>query len=145
MPASVDRLNSLEPGFKEKVIELLKRAEDKTGRRWVVTCGRRTMHEQSVLYAQGRTKPGKVVTKAPAGYSAHNYGLAADLAPLEEATSQIDWDCPRKFWELMATEAIALGLTAGYYFKSLFDGPHVEDPEWRSRKRLWLAGKLDID
>jgi peptidoglycan L-alanyl-D-glutamate endopeptidase CwlK len=33
------------------------------------------------LYAIGRTKPGKKVTKAKGGTSYHNYGLAFDIYP----------------------------------------------------------------
>jgi peptidoglycan L-alanyl-D-glutamate endopeptidase CwlK len=39
----------------------------------------RTFSEQDALYAQGRTKPGKVVTRAKGGDSTHNYGLAVDI------------------------------------------------------------------
>lgn len=42
----------------------------------------RTIDEQNDLYAQGRTKPGKVVTNAKGGLSYHNYGLAIDIVLL---------------------------------------------------------------
>jgi nucleoid-associated protein YgaU len=45
-----------------------------------VTQGMRTIAEQNDLYAQGRTKPGKVVTWVRGGGSYHNYGLAVDFA-----------------------------------------------------------------
>ena len=41
--------------------------------------GSRTYAEQNELYAQGRTKPGKVVTKARGGQSWHNFGMAFDI------------------------------------------------------------------
>ena len=44
-----------------------------------VISGLRSWSAQSALYAQGRTKPGKIVTKARPGSSWHNYGLAIDL------------------------------------------------------------------
>ena len=53
----------------------------------------RTFPEQAELYAQGRTKPGKIVTKAPAGLSMHNYGLACDIVLL------LDRDGDGKFTE----------------------------------------------
>ncbi|MGN7308723.1 M15 family metallopeptidase, partial [Bacillus subtilis] len=37
----------------------------------VITQGLRTVAEQDALYAQGRSKPGKVVTNARGGYSYH--------------------------------------------------------------------------
>jgi peptidoglycan L-alanyl-D-glutamate endopeptidase CwlK len=44
-----------------------------------VICGTRTFEEQDELYAQGRTKPGKIVTKAKGGQSWHNFSLAFDV------------------------------------------------------------------
>lgn len=41
--------------------------------------GTRTLREQARLYARGRTAPGPVVTNAPPGTSAHNYGAAYDI------------------------------------------------------------------
>jgi hypothetical protein len=38
----------------------------------------RTFEDQDELYAQGRTKSGRIVTNARRGDSLHNYGLAAD-------------------------------------------------------------------
>jgi peptidoglycan L-alanyl-D-glutamate endopeptidase CwlK len=42
----------------------------------------RTVDEQDELYAQGRSKPGKIVTNARGGHSYHNYGLAIDIVML---------------------------------------------------------------
>jgi peptidoglycan L-alanyl-D-glutamate endopeptidase CwlK len=44
-----------------------------------LTSGYRSKKEQNELYAQGRSKPGQVVTNAKAGQSYHNYGLAVDF------------------------------------------------------------------
>ena len=44
-----------------------------------VISGLRSWAAQAALYAQGRTKPGPIVTKARPGSSWHNYGLAIDL------------------------------------------------------------------
>ena len=55
----------------------------------LVTCTYRSNEEQTNLYAQGRTKPGKIVTKAKAGQSKHNNTIndkpaakAFDVVPL---------------------------------------------------------------
>lgn len=45
----------------------------------IVICGTRTYAEQDAIYAQGRTKPGPIRTKAKGGESRHNFGLAIDL------------------------------------------------------------------
>ncbi len=54
----------------------------KLGIRLRVTDALRTNAEQNSLYAQGRTKPGLVVTGAKAGESYHNYGLAIDVVEI---------------------------------------------------------------
>ncbi|MBV9673136.1 MAG: M15 family metallopeptidase [Verrucomicrobia bacterium] len=44
-----------------------------------IISGTRTYEEQNELYALGRTRPGKIVTKARGGYSNHNFGVAWDI------------------------------------------------------------------
>ena len=56
----------------------------------LIYCGRRTMEEQAELYAKGRTKGGKIVTKAKPGQSYHNYGLAFDWVPLKATAKNKD-------------------------------------------------------
>lgn len=57
----------------------------------LITCTWRSNEEQDELYAQGRTKPGRIVTLARGGESDHNYvstiskkpaSLALDFVPL---------------------------------------------------------------
>lgn len=69
----------------------------------------RTFAEQDVLYAQGRTKLGAIVTKAKGGQSYHNYGLAVDIVLL------VDKDGNRTFE------------TASWDTKSDFDGDGKAD------------------
>ena len=141
----MNKLDTLEPEFRSQIEALLHAAQGVTERIWVLTAGRRTMAEQRGIYAQGRTKPGNIVSNAPAGFSAHNYGLAADLAPLMEIGSQIDWTAPRILWKQMAHIAVEMGLVAGYNFKTIVDMPHIESKDWRAQRELWQAGKLDIE
>jgi peptidoglycan LD-endopeptidase CwlK len=49
-----------------------------TGYQILCNQGLRTWEQQEAIFAQGRTKPGKIVSWAPAGYSWHNFGLALD-------------------------------------------------------------------
>jgi len=44
-----------------------------------IISGNRTYAEQDALYAQGRSKPGPVVTKARGGYSNHCFATAWDV------------------------------------------------------------------
>jgi hypothetical protein len=45
---------------------------------WQPYNGARTFIQQGQIYAQGRTAPGKIVSNAPAGESAHCYGCGSD-------------------------------------------------------------------
>lgn len=61
----------------------------------IVVEGVRTIQRQRDLYAQGRTKPGKIVTWTM--NSKHIDGLAVDLAPYDHETKQILWGDVLKF------------------------------------------------
>ncbi len=56
-----------------------------------VTFTLRTIAQQNILYAQGRTNPGPIVTNAKGGQSYHNYGLALDFALLINGKT-FSWD-----------------------------------------------------
>lgn len=141
----MNKIDTLDPEFKAKIEQLITAIEGITDRTWIVTAGRRTMAEQSVLYSQGRMTPGNIVTKAPAGSSAHNFGLAADLASLKPGTQDIDWSDSYTGWLQMANLATEMGLVAGMFFKSITDRPHVESADWRTVQREWKAGKITIE
>jgi D-alanyl-D-alanine carboxypeptidase len=55
----------------------------------LIYCGRRTMEEQAMLFAQGRSRPGKIITQAKPGTSYHNYGLAFDWCPMRTAKGDL--------------------------------------------------------
>jgi peptidoglycan LD-endopeptidase CwlK len=140
----MSKLDSLEPDFKPIVAKLIADVEKATGRRWGISDGRRTMAQQKAIYAQGRTTPGKVVTMAPPGSSAHNFGLAVDLWPLTADLKDFDWGAPDKIFKTMADLAVKAGLTAGYYFHSIHDAPHIELLRWKTQQALWREGKLQV-
>lgn len=48
----------------------------------LIYCTYRSPEEQDGLYAQGRTKPGDIVTNARGGDSFHNWRCAFDFVPL---------------------------------------------------------------
>src|SRR5258708_7675554 len=66
-----------------------------------VTQGLRTWDQQNLLYAQGRTEPGKIVTNAPGGFSAHNFGYAVDIVPGEDDFPAFtpDWNAMDSRWK----------------------------------------------
>ena len=99
--------------------------------------GLRTFEDQDELYAQGRTKPGRIVTNARGGDSLHCYGLAADFVLDGQAGKpgiQWSWNIKSDLnadgqndWLQMAEIAIACGLEAGYFWKRFPDAPHVQN------------------
>ncbi|WP_342439351.1 M15 family metallopeptidase [Paenibacillus sp. FSL L8-0436] len=99
----------------------------------VITQGLRTIAEQDALYAQGRSKPGNVVTNARGGYSNHNFGVAIDFALLTNDGRSVSWDTKldgnrdgRADWNEVVALAKALGFTWGGDWKTFLDMPHFE-------------------
>jgi peptidoglycan L-alanyl-D-glutamate endopeptidase CwlK len=71
-------LPKVRPVMEAFVIEAKKHFQEK-GVDCIVIAGTRTWAEQDAIYAQGRTKPGPIVSRARGGESRHNFGLAIDL------------------------------------------------------------------
>lgn len=90
----------------------------------IITQGLRTIEEQNELYAQGRTKPGKIVTNAKGGYSYHNFGLAFDFAILN-ADGSVNWNVDEK-WKRVGAIGKSLGLEWGGDWKNFKDYPHFQ-------------------
>ncbi len=66
----------------------------------LVTCTYRPPYEQTALYAQGRTAPGKIVTNAQAGQSFHQWRVALDIVPM--VNGKPDWDGADPIWGRIA-------------------------------------------
>ncbi|WP_404303595.1 M15 family metallopeptidase [Paenibacillus sp. DP01] len=99
----------------------------------VITQGLRTIDEQNGLYAQGRTKPGQIVTNARGGYSYHNFGVAIDFALLLPDGKNVSWDMKRDGdgdgiadWDEVVEEAKRIGWNWGGDWRSFKDYPHFE-------------------
>ena len=71
-------LNLLYPPFLYRLIKGVK-AANKAGIPLAVFESYRSHERQAYLYAQGRTRDGAIITRARAGRSWHQYGIAADL------------------------------------------------------------------
>jgi peptidoglycan LD-endopeptidase CwlK len=94
-----------------------------------VISGLRTYAEQDDLYAQGRTKPGQIVTNARAGYSNHNFGIAFDIGVFE-GSSYLD-ESPK--YKAVGVLGMDLGLEWGGNWKTIQDEPHFQlRPKWAS-------------
>lgn len=80
-------------GVNERLAGVVRRASYLSPVPFIVVEGLRTQARQAELYAQGRTKPGPVVTWTMK--SKHIEGKAVDLAPYENG--KIDWNDLTKF------------------------------------------------
>jgi len=69
---------------------------DENGIDLLVTSTYRDHESQNALYAQGRTKVGKVVTNAQGGQSYHNWRCAVDVVPL--INGKPNWDSSDPVW-----------------------------------------------
>jgi LAS superfamily LD-carboxypeptidase LdcB len=120
-------LYGLWPPFAEAVRYLLAWSQS-YGLEGRIASGYRSMAEQTALYSQGRSQSeilnrvakrgiAGAVTDAPAGESAHNYGLAVDIEGRDQGA------------------IIQLARAIGFATVS-WDPAHIEWPGWRS-----LVGK----
>ncbi len=98
--------------------------------------GYRSWERQAELYAQGRGRPGRIVTRARPGQSWHNYGFAADYV-LDGITDkpgiQWSWDIKtdlnadgRGDWLQMAELAVSMGLESAWFWRTFPEAPHVQ-------------------
>ncbi|MES2941883.1 MAG: M15 family metallopeptidase [Pseudomonadota bacterium] len=137
-------LDNLLPVVREKA----KRFLDACSRdEWLVRNGitvlvistERDHESQAVLYAQGRSKPGKIVTNAKPGYSWHNWRCALDVLPLrhgkevwgtrgpgknEDATD--DYSNDLEVWQRIGEIGEGVGLEWGGHWQSFKDYPHFQ-------------------
>jgi peptidoglycan L-alanyl-D-glutamate endopeptidase CwlK len=99
---------------------------------WILFEGLRTQRRQDWLYAQGRTRPGPVVTQRKV--SNHSGGLAADCYPVDSAGDPLR-NAPDAAWQIYGHCARANGLTWGGNWQGFVDQPHIEPPT--ALRLLW--------
>ena len=122
-PHTIERVALLHPRFIPQITAFIDDIEFKTGRTFLVVQGLRTFDQQTAIYNQGRTTPGKIVTHAKAGQSYHNYGLAVDICPYAVGQNTLDWNYDFTILKVMAE---ANGLQCGMDFPSP-DEDHFEN------------------
>ncbi|MBK6006411.1 M15 family metallopeptidase [Ramlibacter ginsenosidimutans] len=105
-----------------------------------VISGLRSYEEQDALYAQGRTAPGNIVTKARGGYSNHNFGIAFDVGVF--SGSKYLPESPK--YKAVGVLGQELGLEWGGSWTSLVDEPHFQlRPAWaRSMNESSMLAEL---
>jgi len=92
-----------------------------------VSQGLRSWEQQDLLYAQGRTEPGKIITHARGGYSLHNLGLAVDIVPAEPGFPAFtpDWNSMDSRWQQVLMLAKTCQLAEGAEWRTFPDRPHL--------------------
>ena len=123
---SEERLNEVCPELARRVRKLAAQCEA-NGIHIRVSQGLRTWEQQDLLYAQGRTDAGKVVTNARGGQSAHNFGYAVDIVPADPnfASFTPDWNSMDSRWKQVLLLAKACGLAEGAEWRTFPDRPHL--------------------
>lgn len=140
---SLTNLNTLHPKFRPSAIAAWTDAQAAMpdNVKIIVVQGLRTFAESDALYAQGRTSPGSIVTKAAAGQSYHNYGLAFDFAMITDGK---DDEQVGPHWMQVVAIMEKYGMTWGGNFPEGFhDNPHFENRmghNWRDLLAKHNAG-----
>lgn len=95
----------------------------------------RTVAEQDVLYAQGRTKLGSIVTNAKGSSyaSQHQWGIAFDFYRNDGKGAYNESD---RFFERVGAAGKSLGLGWGGDWNSLVDKPHFYLPDWGTGTKI---------
>lgn len=109
-----------------------------------VTYGLRTFAEQDALYQLGRTKPGRIVTKAKAGQSMHQYGLAFDFCLLIDG--KVSWNIDSN-WLKVIEHFEKNGYESGHRWK-FKDSPHIQKNfgyGWRQLLEMHSMSKFLAD
>ena len=127
-PHRLVRLRGCHPDLRARVLALIADLS-RQGLEIVITQGVRSTAQQQALYAQGRYKPGKIVTNCDGQVRVSNhqpkadgYGYAVDVA-WRNAHGDISWEGP---WETLMTLAEAHGLISGGRWTRFPDLCHLE-------------------
>lgn len=118
-------LEQVQPIARKFLVEVNAQFDGKVAK---IISGTRTYEEQNDLYEQGRSLPGKRVTKARGGYSNHNFGIAFDIGFFGPTGLYIDEGLE---YDVAGKIGKSLGLTWGGDWESFQDKPHFEwHPKW---------------
>lgn len=127
----VEKIQNLNEDAQEKMIELVQKGNEAladTPYEPYIFEGYRTPERQAELYAQGRTKPGAIVTNAAPGESRHNSGNAVDIYFRNKETGELLSPNEAQkigLYKRMGAVGKSLGLTHGGTDWG-WDDPHFE-------------------
>lgn len=124
-------IEDLHPNLRNKCLKHLKKCQDNDIDAFV-THTWRSPSEQDELYAQGRTKPGKIVTYLKSDRSKHCFMIGAtpaakayDIMIKNEDGSLIN-DGDHVKYRKAAEYGKELGLECGFFWKKFRDSGHYE-------------------
>jgi peptidoglycan L-alanyl-D-glutamate endopeptidase CwlK len=115
-------LDDLAPPAKQRAEAFIAAAKAK-GIDLLVTSTYRDSESQDALYAQGRTAPGAIVTRAKAGQSWHNWRCALDVVPL--VNGKAIWD-DQAVWKQVGEIGKSCGLEWAGDWKTFKEYPHFQ-------------------
>jgi peptidoglycan L-alanyl-D-glutamate endopeptidase CwlK len=115
-------LDDLAPPAKQRALAFIAAASAK-GIDLLVTSTYRDSESQDALYAQGRSTPGNVVTRAKAGQSWHNWRCALDVVPL--VNGKAIWD-DQALWKQVGEIGKSCGLEWAGDWKTFKEYPHFQ-------------------
>ena len=131
-------LDDLAPPVKQRAQAFVEAAKAK-GIDLLVTSTYRDSESQNALYAQGRTTPGNIVTRAKAGQSWHNYRCALDVVPL--VNGKAVWD-DQAIWEQVGEIGKACGLEWAGDWKTFKEYPHFQYTSGLTMDQLQAGAKI---
>lgn len=145
---SIAKLQLLHPKIRNKAIDAYNEAVKVTpvGVHPYIDQTLRTFAESDALYAQGRTKPGEIVSNSKAGQSYHNYSLALDFHL--QINGKDVWDQNNPNWKVVINIFKKYGFASGADWKTFKDYPHFEMTlgyNWRTLLDKWNKGDTFID
>ena len=131
-------LDDLVPPAKQRAQAFVEAAKAK-GIDLLVTSTYRDNESQDALYAQGRTTPGNVVTKAKAGQSWHNWRCALDVVPL--VNGKAIWDDPA-LWKQVGEIGKSCGLEWAGDWVTFKEFPHFQYTGGMTLAQLQQGAKI---
>jgi peptidoglycan L-alanyl-D-glutamate endopeptidase CwlK len=115
-------LDDLAPPAKQRAEAFIAAASAK-GIDLLVTSTYRDSESQDALYAQGRSTPGNIVTRAKAGQSWHNWRCALDVVPL--VNGKAIWD-DQALWKQVGEIGKSCGLEWAGDWVTFKEFPHFQ-------------------
>ncbi len=147
---SKERVWQLHPAVRQEAIDAIDAAEAGFPPTIKVRVAQalRSIAYQNKLFAQGRTEPGEIITKARGGLSYHNYGLAVDYVLRYDKNGdgnfeELSWDIIKdgdsdglKDWDEVRMQFEIRGWKWGGKNRTFKDYPHVEKSFGYTTKQL---------